>query len=389
MTEVHVPDRVRQRLERSCEVPFALWPAPSEHVDGAEVALQSRADGPVALAIVDRAAACWRVMARPPEPLDALDAAWAGRRLTDATALRASFRLTTPGAAYRLLNGAGDGTPGVLADVYGGWAVVSALSDAMVPTAQLLAQTVLDRGTVAGAVVKRRARGHAAAGPGVVAVLGQAPPAKVIASEGPWRFEVHLTTGVNVGLFTDMRCERARISEIAHGRRVLNLFAYTGAFSVAAAGGGAAAVTTVDLSEGVLAWARDHFALNGLAAEKHYTVADDAGRYLDAAIARGEQFDLVLIDPPSFSTARAAEFTVGRDYAALMTAACRVLAPGGDLWVATNTRGFSLVGAAQLAASDVARTARLVALGGLPPDYPTELSDADARYLQTALLRFA
>jgi 23S rRNA G2069 N7-methylase RlmK/C1962 C5-methylase RlmI len=73
----------------------------------------------------------------------------------------------------------------------------------------------------------------------------------------------------------------------------------------------------------------------------------------------------------------------------LMTAACRVLAPGGDLWVATNTRGFSLVGAAQLAASEVARTARLVALGGLPPDYPTELSDADARYLQTALLRFA
>ena len=389
MTPVHVPDRVRERLERSCEVPFALLPAPTEYADGAEVALQSRAHGPVALAIVDRAAACWRVMARPPAALGALDAAWAGQRLTDALALRASFRLAGPGAAYRLLNGAGDFTPGVLADVYGGWAVVSALSDAMVPTAQLLAQAVLDRGTVSGAVVKRRARGRAASGPGVVALLGEAPPAKVIASEGPWRFEVHLTTGVNVGLFTDMRLERARISEIAHGRRVLNLFAYTGAFSVAAAGGGAAAVTSVDLSEGVLAWARDHFTLNGLAAETHHTVAEDAGRYLDAAIARGEQFDLVLIDPPSFSTARDAEFTIGRDYAALMMAACRVLAPGGDLWVATNRRGFSLVGAAQLAASEAARAARLVAIGGLPPDYPTELSDADARYLQTALLRLA
>ncbi len=292
-----------------------------------------------------------------------------------------------PDAAYRLLNGAGDATPGVLADVYGGWAVVSALSDAVLPAARVLAQGLLDRGIAQGVVVKRRVRGRAASGPGVAAIIGEPPPAALIVSEGPWRFEVHLTTGVNVGLFTDMRDERARISGIAQGRRVLNLFAYTGAFSVAAASGGAAAVTSVDLSEGVLAWARDHFALNGLAAERHHTVAEDAGRYLEAAIARGDQFDLVLIDPPSFSTARDAAFTVGRDYAALMTAACQVLAPGGDLWLAANTRGFSLLGAAQLAASAAQRPARLVAIGGLPPDYPTELSDADARYLQTALLR--
>ena len=149
----------------------------------------------------------------------------------------------------------------------------------------------------------------------------------------------------------------------------------------------AASVTSVDLSDGVLAWARDNFALNGLDAATHHTVAEDAGRYLEVAVARGEQFDLVLIDPPSFSAARAAEFTVGRDYATMMTAACRVLAPGGHLWIASNTRGFSLVGAAQLAASAAGRVARLVTLGGLPPDYPTELSDTEARYLQTALLR--
>ncbi len=387
MTELFAPLRMLERLQRSCDVPFSLFQPPVECLDGQVVTLSSGAAAGLALAIVDRGAACWRVMARSTDAVGALDARWADHRLDDAIAARAAYRLDRPQSAYRLLNGAGDATPGVLADVYGDWAVVSAMSDALVPAAGVLAQAMLDRGLARGVVVKRRARGRAADGPGVVTLCGDPPPAQLVVAEGPWRFEVHLTTGVNVGLFTDMRLERARIAEIARGRRVLNLFAYTGALSVAAAGGGAAAVTSVDLSEGVLAWARDNFVLNGLAAGNHHTVAADVARYLEAATARGDQFDLVLIDPPSFSTARAAQFAIGRDYADLVTASCRVLAPGGQLWLATNTRGFSLVGAAQLAVSQLHRVARLQAMGGLPPDYPTELSDADARYLQTCLLR--
>lgn len=389
MTRVPVPDRVRERLERACEVPFTLLAAPAGTTDGDEVLFTSRGADVLALAIVDRGADCWRVMARGPGLSTALDAAWARARLTGAAAVRAPFQMTGAEAAYRLLNGAGDLTPGLIADVYGAWAVVSALSGALVPAARLLAHEVLALGLARGVVVKHRARGRAAGGPAVVDVIGDAPPARLVVNEGPWRFEVHLTTGVNVGLFTDMRAERTRLAGIASGRRVLNLFAYTGALSVAAVGGGATAVTSVDLSEGVLAWARDNMALNGLPAERHQTVADDAARYLEAAHARGEHFDLVLIDPPSVSTARDAGFVIGRDYAPLMTAACRVLAPGGQLWLATNTRGYSLVGAAQLATSAAGRAARVVGTGGLPPDYPTELADADARYLQTCLLHLA
>lgn len=386
MTRVPVPDRVRERLERSCEVPFTLLAAPAGSTDGDVVSFTSRGADVLALAVIDRGADCWRVMARGPGLVAALDAEWARARLTDAAAVRAPFRVMGPECAYRLLNGAGDFTPGLIADVYGAWAVVSALSGALVPAARLLAQELLGLGMARGVVVKHRARSRAAAGPAVVDVVGEAPPARLVVGEGPWRYEVHLTTGVNVGLFTDMRVERARIAGLAQGRRVLNLFAYTGALSVAAVGGGAEAVTSVDLSAGVLAWARDNLALNGLPAERHHTVADDAARYLDAAGARGDLFDLVLIDPPSVSTARDAGFVIGRDYAPLMTAACRVLAPGGQMWLATNTRGFSLVGAAHLATSAARRAARVVATGGLPPDYPTELADADARYLQTCLL---
>lgn len=384
MTNVTVPQRVIDRVARTSDVPFSLFAAPAALADGEIVRLQSHVFASVGLAVVDRDAGCFRLLA-PGDP-PAIDRAWADARIDAAMALRVAHGLTGVDRAYRLLNGAGDRTPGVLADIYGPWAVVSALSGALVPMAELVAQGLLDRRMARGVVVKHRGRGRATVGPANVALLGEPPPEKLVVREGAWRFEVHLTTGVNVGLFTDMRAERARIASLSAGRRVLNLFAYTGALSVAAAAGGAAHVTSVDLSEGVLGWARDHFALNGLDAATHTTVAADVSAYLSEALREGRRFDVVLIDPPSFSAARNAPFAIDRDYPPIIHGACELLTPGGDLWLASNTRGYSLVGAVQVAVP-AARQPRLVAQGGLPSDYPTELADVDARYLQTCLLR--
>lgn len=384
MTNLTVPSRVVQRLERSCEVPFSLFAVPDSLTDGAMVLLQTPAFSTVARGVVDRDAACVRVLAWPPEL--SIDAAWADRRLERALTLRAARGLTGPDRAFRLMNGAGDHVPGVLIDVYGAWAVVSASTPALRVVADLLAHGLLDRRIARGVVVKRRGRGGAAAGPAVDAVVGETPPERLVVREGPWQFEVHLATGVNVGLFTDMRDERCRLAAMTAGRRVLNLFAYTGALSVAAASGGAAHVTSVDLSEGVLAWARDHFALNGLDATTHTTVAADVATWLQQAAGERARFDVVLIDPPSYSAARGAPFAIDRDYAPVIAAACELLAPDGDLWLASNTRGFSLAGAVQ-AAVPASRRPRLVAQGGLPADYPTEPADVEARYLQTCLLR--
>ena len=107
MPRLIVPDRVRERLERSCEVPLSLCPVPAELFDGAIVTLTSRKSELLALAVVDRGAACWRVMARGEASGDALDARWAETRLGEAVAARAPFGLAaTPDSAYRLLNGA-------------------------------------------------------------------------------------------------------------------------------------------------------------------------------------------------------------------------------------------------------------------------------------------
>jgi len=383
VTVVPVPARTLSRLQRAVDLPFALCPVDAAVADGAVVALADRAGQRLALGVVDREVGAVRVMADG--VVGALDVAWAGRRLDEARALRDAHGLSGPDAAYRLVNGAGDLVPGVIVDVYGPFAVVAALSAAVVPVATTLAEALVARGDVRGAIVKHRGRGRVT-GPVPMAVRGEAPPERLLVGEGRLRFEVHLAAGVNVGLFTDMREERPVIARLARGRRVLNLFAYTGAFSVAALAGGAAHVTSVDLSEGVLAWARDHVALNGLDPAQHTTIAADVSQYLSAAAARGDTFDLVLVDPPSYSAARQAAFAIDRDYPAVLEAACRVLAPGGDLWAASNTRRFALVGAVH-AAVPASRRPRLVRLGGLPADYPTEPSDVDARYLQTCLLR--
>jgi 23S rRNA (cytosine1962-C5)-methyltransferase len=383
-----VPDRALDRLVRACDLPFTLAPPDPTVEDGALLRLESRRGAAIGLALADRTDSCWRVMTRAGEPWTSLGDGFLDSRIDAASAWRTAAGLTGPEATFRLVHGAGDALPGLYVDRYAGFAVVSALTSALVPLATATAQRLVARGDAQGAVVKHRGRGAAAKGGDVVvAVAGERPPDALIVREGAWRFEVHLTAGVNVGLFGDMRGERQRLAAIAAGRRVLNLFAYTGTLSVAAATGGAAHVTSVDLSEGVLAWARDNAALNGVAPERHRTVANDARRFVASATAIGSLFDLVLVDPPSFSTARDAGFAIDRDYGGLIAEVCGLVAPGGLLWVASNTRGFSLVGAAQHGTTAAGRRAQVVAVGLLPPDHPTELADTDARYLQTCLLR--
>jgi 23S rRNA (cytosine1962-C5)-methyltransferase len=386
VTVVRVPQRVVDRLTRTREAPFSLFEPEAGLVNGDVIALRSHADVALGLAVVDREATCLRLMTRGSE-CDTLDAAWAARRLETARSLRVACGLAGPDRAFRLLNGAGDATPGVLADVYGEWAVVSALSSALASHARLLAEAFVTRELGQGAVIKPRGRGQAAEGPGAIEMVGVAPPDRLLVREGPWRFEVHLTTGVNVGLFTDMRDERLRIRAMASGARVLNLFAYTGALSVAALAGGASAVTSVDLSEGVLAWARDNVALNDLDAARHMTAARDAAAFVADARAGGDRFDLVLVDPPSYSAARGAAFAIDRDYPALLAGVVDLVAERGYLWAAATTRGFALTGAIQHAVSLRGRQAVVLGLGGLPADYPTELADTEARYLQACFVR--
>jgi 23S rRNA (cytosine1962-C5)-methyltransferase len=157
------------------------------------------------------------------------------------------------------------------------------------------------------------------------------------------RFWVDLCTHLDTGLFLDHRVTRARVREEASGKRVLNLFAYTGAFSVYAAAGGAKATTSVDLSNTYLTTARRNLALNGLDGAHHAFVRADAKEWLGAQ-KPGPSFDLVVMDPPSYSASKGMRGTleIQRDHPRLIAEALGLLSPAGVLYFSTHFRGFQL-----------------------------------------------
>src|SRR5450432_3127843 len=320
------------------------------------------------------------------EAVRALDAAFFRARVVPALAFRRTLGLADGESAYRLVNGEGDGLSGLAVDVYGPYAVVTALSRGLVGHARLLAQAALqvlpEAGLpLRGAVLKTRLKGS-----------GNTPErAKddLVVEEAGVPYEVHLRGGINVGLFTDMREHRAGLARFVRGKRVLNTFAYTGALSVAAARAGAAEITSVDLAAGPLAWARANFALSGLDPAAHRWEVSDVFRFLEAEQDRRSTYDVVILDPPTVSGARASLWAQKRDYPDLIAAACALFPDdGGHLWVSSNTRrGPSVLKHVDAGLALAKRDAQILELGGLPPDYPTPFNWPAGRYLEVCQIR--
>jgi 23S rRNA (guanine2445-N2)-methyltransferase / 23S rRNA (guanine2069-N7)-methyltransferase len=164
--------------------------------------------------------------------------------------------------------------------------------------------------------------------------------------EGGLEFQVNLSDYVDTGLFLDHRATRALVRDEAAGKRFLNLFCYTGSFSVYAASGGAVETTSVDLSNTYLDWTRNNLSHNGFKdAGRHRTVRDEARAFLEHRARRGEPpFDLVVCDPPTHSRSAKSEmpWDVEQDHADLLDLVAANLAPGGVVWFSTNFRRFHL-----------------------------------------------
>ena len=160
--------------------------------------------------------------------------------------------------------------------------------------------------------------------------------------EGGLFFWVNLTDYLDTGLFLDHRITREMVLQAAGGKRVLNLFAYTGSFSVYAAAGGATEVCTVDLSKTYLDWSARNMHLNGFTGENYAYVSADVKAYLPT-VAAG-RYDLIILDPPTFSNSQRMEdvLDVQRDHVFLIRSCLRILTPGGKLFFSTNCRTFQL-----------------------------------------------
>ncbi len=160
------------------------------------------------------------------------------------------------------------------------------------------------------------------------------------AAEGGAKFEIRPANGLSVGLYLDARDARAWVRANAAGRTVLNLFAYTCGFGVAARLGGATRAVNVDLSRKVLDWGELNHAHNALSVDRRDFIAGDCFDWLGRFAKKTEQFGLVVLDPPSFSNADGRRFRVETDYGDLVSAASRVVAPDGILVCCCNLEGM-------------------------------------------------
>jgi 23S rRNA (cytosine1962-C5)-methyltransferase len=248
--------------------------------------------------------------------------------------------------------------------------------------------------------LRREVRGSGGAAASPQLLFGELAPAAFTIRENGVPYEIRFGEGYSVGLFLDQRDNRRRllVNHVAAGfpvfpagaagAAVLNTFAYTCGFSVCAARAGAR-VTSVDLSRKYLDWGRRNFALNGLEPAGHEFLAGDAFDWLRRLAKRGRRFDLVLLDPPTFSTARASgAFRAESDYGRLAQAALAVLKPGGVLFAATNAAGLTPAKFVLMIHAALAAHGRRVAqqhYAPQPPDFP--ISRAEPAYLKTVWLR--
>lgn len=359
----------------------ARWP---KGPCGALVTLVDDTGRALGTALLDPAA---RVVARLLAPGHVrLDAAWIGARLTAAAVLRGWLERGDT-SAWRLVNGEGDGLPGLTVDRYGDDLLVQCFTRAWDPHLQAVGQALATAFAPRGIYVKHRPQQTRAAGEvGRGRLLaGRAAPAPLMVTEHGLRFHVDLVADLHTGLFLDQRDNRQAFRRLAAGRRVLNLFAYTGAFSVAAAAGGATHVTSIDAAARYLDWARENFRLNGIDPAAHEFTVGDCFTELERLARERRQFDVVLMDPPSFSTTRDSRFTTSGGTAGLVQRALALLPSGGLLVASSNHQKIDLVDylkELRRGALGAGRDLRVIEVAGQGGDFPFPVTFPEGRYLK-------
>ncbi len=256
------------------------------------------------------------------------------RELLAAAVARRASLLTAETDAVRLVDGAGDALPGLVLESFAGRCLVSTIDGAIPPAA---CEWLRDCGA---SVYWKRLDHHQKESP--AHLCGPEEKEAFFIRENGICHEISFQSGYSQGIFLDQRDNRAEVRRrMRPGLRLLNTFAYTGAFSVAAAMAGAE-TTTLDLSQPYLDWARRNLCHNSLDPAAHHFCKGDAFHWLRRFAKQGRRFDGIVLDPPTFSRdEKGRVFRVENDFGALAALAVEVLAPGGWMLCCTNLRSMT------------------------------------------------
>ena len=317
------------------------------------------------------------------------------RMLTRAYKLREEYGLATSAqtTCYRLVHGEGDGLPGLIIDYYDGVCVLQAHSVGMFRAKAAISEALQQLYGPRLKAVYDKSSGTAPFKAGLELIDGYLYKAEGFESdeqavlENGNKFLVNWCERQKTGFFLDQRENRFRVGSLAAGRRVLNLFCYTGGFSIYALAGGAAHVDSVDSSKRAMEMVDRNVALNGFSQEQHTSYCTDAIEFVknvpDAA------YDLMIVDPPAFAKHRGALKNALRAYQRLNAAAIAKVAPGGFVFTfscsqVVDKEAFAL--AVFSAAAETGRSVRILDRLNQPADHSVNIYHPEGEYLKGLLL---
>ena len=321
---------------------------------------------------------------------ESIDGAFWHRRLATAYAMRQQIGIAgrVDNNTYRLVHGEGDNLPGLVIDIYGRTAVMQAHSAGMHLVRMEIAAALNE--VMAGAIdnIYYKSETTLPFKADLYPENGflQGGSADNVATEYGLNFHIDWLKGQKTGFFVDQRENRALLERYAKGRSVLNMFCYTGGFSVYAMRGGAKLVHSVDSSAKAIDLTNKNIALNFHDDERHAAYAEDAFKYLDRM---GDQYDLIILDPPAFAKHRDALRNALQGYRKLNVKAFEKIKPGGILFTFSCSQAVSKENfrtAVFTAAAMTGRSVRILHQLTQPADHPVNIYHPEGEYLKGLVL---
>lgn len=288
--------------------------------------------------------------------------------------------------AFRIVNGPGDHLGGLTIDLYENFAVFSWYNETLFgKKAEIIAAFQKNFPEVVGAYEKYRF------GTGEVSnqLYGKKAPEPLLIKENNVSYAVYLDEGLMTGIFLDQKEVRGKLTQgLATGKKVLNMFSYTGAFSVAAAMGGATETTSVDLAKRSRLKTEEQFSINGLSSDQQKIYVMDTFAYFNYAKKKNLTFDLVILDPPSFARNKKKVFSVAKDYGSLIENSVDILSEKGMILASTNAENLSVTKFRQTIETSLINKGvsfECVQSFRLPSDYTVSKAYPEGNYLKVFL----
>lgn len=265
------------------------------------------------------------------------------KKIREAAEKRAAFFTSDDTTAFRVFNGEGDGIGGLTIDFFNGFYMVSWYSAGIYSFREDIYNALKAAVNTRGVYEKLRFETNGQYIEKDDYVSGEKGEFPLIVMENGMHYAVDLNDGAMTGIFLDQRNVRKSLRDnYSDGKTVLNTFSYTGAFSVAAALGGAAGTTSVDLAKRSLPKTIEQFAVNGIDYESQDIKVMNVFDYFSYAVRKGLKFDVVVLDPPSFARTKKMTFSTAKDYPKLLQDAIAITNDGGVIIASTNNASFNM-----------------------------------------------